>query len=104
MEGAKVRMTPKECKRLADVDFHIAVALKPVNEPSSMVVSQLEILRRIHRCGPVCRGTAGRTLTPAPLPEGEGCSPLSPFSSPSPLAGEGWGEGVLKLSHCFFNE
>ena len=85
MEGAKVRMIPKECKRLAEVDFHIAVALKPVNEPSSMVVSQLEILRRIHRCGPVCRGTAGQTLTPVPLPERRGVLPSpSVFFSLSP--------------------
>ncbi len=91
MEGAKVRMIPKECKRLADVDFHIAVVLKPVNEPSSMVVSQLEILRRIHRCGPVCRGIGRPDLHPSPSPRGRGVFPSpSVFFSLSP-GGRGLG-------------
>ena len=83
MEGAKVRMTPKECKRLADVDFHIAVVLKSVNEPSSMVVAQFEILRRIHRCRP--------DPHPSPSPRGRGvlASP-SVFFSLSP-GGRGLG-------------
>ena len=91
MEGAKVRMIPKECKRLADVDFPIPVALKSVNEPSSMVMSQLEILRRIHRCGPVCRGIGRPDPHPSPSPRGRGvlASP-SVFFSLSP-GGRGLG-------------
>ena len=62
-------MIPRECKRLAEVDFPIPVALNPVNEPSSMVVSQFDVLRRIHRCTPAPHPSPspkGRRVLPSP--------------------------------------
>ena len=76
-------MIPRQCKRLADVDFPIPVALNPVNEPSSMVGSQLDILRWIHRCGPAPH--------PSPSPRGRGVLPFPSVSFSLSPGGRGQG-------------
>ena len=64
-------------------------ACSPATAHRRMVVSQLEILWRNSRDGTVCHGTGRpKTLTPAPLPVGEGLRflsfPTSFIGNPTP--------------------